>query len=366
MHYSPKPIGNGVVSLVDDVHFFLSDQGKVSPQAELEATLEQFFIALADDNKAIACKFPARLTWLARALDIKKAVLPEYQCTYLHNWLDKLGADGLTLVFPVSVLNSPASMFGHTFLRFDRNNEKRPNLLAWTVNYAAHTKGAEGLSFALKGLLGGYPGRFSLAPYHVRVKAYSDIENRDMWEYELNYSQAEINALLLHLWELLPVYFDYYFIDENCSYQLLALLNVARPELELTQPFYLDATPAETVRAITNTPGLLKNIHYRPSLRQVISERSEKLTGADQELVRALALGEVTLHDQLFSIREDHAQAEILGLTAEYVVYLSALKINEKNYSASTLLPITSSMRRFPTAKTVITSLSRKHCYTNY
>ena len=330
MHYSPELIGNGVVSLVDDADFFLSDQGKTSPQAELEATLEQLFVTSPDDDKASACRFPARRAWLTRALDIKKGVLPAYQCPHLHNWLNNMGADGLTLVFPVSVLNSPASMFGHTFLRFDLKNEKRPDLLAWTANYAAHTEGEEGLNFALRGLLGGYPGRFSLAPYHVRVKAYSDIENRDMWEYELNYSQAEINSLLLHLWELLPVYFDYYFIDENCSYQLLALLDAARPELDLTQPFYLDATPAETVRAITNVPGLLRNVNYRPSLRQVISERSEKLIRSDQELARALALGEITLKDNSFTAREDHVRAEILELAAEYVIYLSAVKINEQ------------------------------------
>ncbi|RLA20868.1 MAG: hypothetical protein DRQ61_09305 [Gammaproteobacteria bacterium] len=330
MHYSPVLIGKGVVSLVDDPSFFLSSRGKSSPQAELEATLKSFFVALPNDNQTTACRFPARLAWLTRVLDIKKSALPEYQCTHLNHWLDDLDADGLTLIFPVSMLNSPASMFGHTFLRLDRKAEKKPDLLAWTVSYAAHTAGDEGVSFALNGLLGGYPGKFSLEPYHTQVKAYSDIESRDMWEYELDYSQAEINSLLLHLWELLPAYFDYYFIDENCSYQLLALLDVARPELDLTRNFYLDATPAETVRALTDAPGLLKKVNYRPSLRQVVSERAANLARPDQELARALALGEINMRDEQFNIRDDRIRAEILELAADYVVYQDAVKRNEK------------------------------------
>jgi len=330
MHYNPNLLGNGVASLIDDESFFLSKLGKISPQAELESTLRQLFASEADDSQSVGCRFPARLAWLVRSLEIDRALLPQYQCSRLSRWLQNLNADGLTLVFPVSVLNSPASMFGHTFLRFDRKNEKRPDLLAWTVSYAAYTEGDGGLGFALKGLFGGYPGRFGFTPYHARVKAYSDIENRDIWEYELNYSQVEIDRLLLHLWELLPIYADYYFIDENCSYQLLALLDVARPELNLTQQFDLDATPAETVRAITNTDGLLKRVDYRPSLRKVVAARAENLARADQALARGIALGEIPLNNEQFKLRGDKIQAAILELASDYAVYLSAVKINDK------------------------------------
>ena len=37
--------------------------------------------------------------------------------------------------------------------------------------------------------------------------------------------------MLKHLWELQGIAFDYYYFDENCSWQLLGLLEVARPSL---------------------------------------------------------------------------------------------------------------------------------------
>lgn len=330
MHYTPKLLGKGVVSLVDDERFFLSRKGKVSPQSELESTLRQLFISGVDDEKSVICRFPARFGWLSDSLEIDKALLPQHSCGRLNRWLRNLNADGLTLVFPVSVLNSPASMFGHTFLRFDRKNEKRPDLLAWTVSYAAYTEGNTGLGFALKGLFGGYSGRFGFTPYHARVKAYSDIENRDIWEYALNYSQAEIDRVLLHLWELLPTYSDYYFIDENCSYQLLALLDVARPELNLIEKFQLDATPAETVRVITEVDGLLRKVDFRPSLRKVVTARAKKLARADQSLAREIAIGEASLSNNLFNGRSEEVRAAILELASDYAVYLSAVKIKDK------------------------------------
>jgi len=324
MHYSSTLFTSKDKSLVDDEKFFLSKQGKYSPQSELEATLENLFAPSEDDNAAIACRFPARLAWLRKVLVIDSGAMPAYQCGDLNDWLQNLDADGLTLIFPVSVLNSPASMFGHTFLRLDRKALKKPDLLASTVNFSAHAEEGRGLSFAFNGLTGGYPGRFTLAPYYERVKAYSDIENRDIWEYELSYSPDEVNFILLHLWELLPTYFDYYFIDENCSYHLLALLEVAKPGLNLTKGFDWDATPADTVRAIVNAPGLLKDVKYRPSLRKNINARAEALDIEEQEIAKSLALGELTLNDEIFSSKTQASKMDVLELAAEYLAYLQA------------------------------------------
>jgi len=324
LHLPSSLWGERETSLVDEPQFFLSPEGKTSAQAELEATLAQLFSVTENNNTAVACRFPARLTWLRKVLDIDKSTLPDYQCRRLNNWLAKLGADGLSVIFPVSVLNSPASMFGHTFLRLDRRADKKPDLLAPTINFSAYADQGRGFGFAINGIFGGYPGRFTLAPYYQRVKAYSDIENRDMWEYQLSYSPAEVNFMLLHLWELLPAYFDYYFIDENCSYHLLALLDVARPALNLTEGFYWDATPADTVRAIANAPGLLTKVTYRPSLRETITARAEALPLPEQKLAKALALGKLELQVPLIADKTPSSQAEILELASDYLAYLQA------------------------------------------
>ena len=334
MHLPASLRSSRQTSLVDEPRFFLSPVGKISAQAELEVTIEKLFTSIENNNEMVACRFPARLAWLQKVLDIDKSTLPNYQCSDLNNWLHNLDADSLTVIFPVSVLNSPASMFGHTFLRLDRRAEKKPDLLTWTVNFAAYADQGRGFGFALNGIFGGYPGRFTLAPYYQRVKAYSDIENRDMWEYELSYSAAEVHFMLLHLWELLPAYFDYYFIDENCSYHLLALLEVARPGINLTKNFYWDATPVDTVRAISSVPGLLKKVNYRPSLRENIKTRAEALSFPEQKIAKALALGELKLHEPVFADEAQTAQAEILELATSYLSYLQASSHKAQNVLA--------------------------------
>lgn len=345
LHYAPSLSGSGSTSFIDDPAFFLNAQGKYSPQAELESTLKQLFgeiqKPLDSPNNAVACRFPARLAWLRKTLKIDRHALPEMHCPKLSNWLDHLQADQLSLIFPVSVLNSPASMFGHTFLRFDRKTRKQPDLFAWTINYAARTESERGIGFALKGLFGGYRGKFSIARYYERVKEYSDIESRDIWEYQLAFSPEEIHRLQLHLWELMPTYFDYYFVDENCAYQLLTLFDAARPSLQLSRQFYWDAMPAETVRAITGKPGLLKKIKYRPSNRQVILARGSALSRTHQNLARSIGLGEITPGDARLKRLEIHQQALVLELAYDYAAYLDALS-QKKRFS----VPFTSPQQR--------------------
>ena len=127
--------------------------------------------------------------------------------------------------------------------------------MSYAISYAAAGNEAEGMAFALKGLAGLYPGEFSNSPYYLRIRDYNDLENRDIWEYELNLTPPEIERLLAHAWELGPTRFDYYFFDENCSYHLLSLLDAARPSLKLSERFTWWAIPLDTVKAVAETPG---------------------------------------------------------------------------------------------------------------
>jgi hypothetical protein len=325
LHYSPRYFRSGVSSLVDDPVFFFHAQGKYQPQAELSATLASLFQPSGKDaNASSQCLFPARFAWLVKQLSIDLSRLPKQHCDQLEYWLQKLAVTELSLIFPVAYLNNPASMFGHTFLRLDsRSKNKQADLLAWTVNYAASTAQEKGISFAFKGLFGGYPGKFSLAPYYFQVKGYGDIENRDIWEYQLNFTATEIKAMLLHLWELIPVYFDYYFIDENCSFQLLSLLEAARPALVLSELFQRDAIPADTVRAIVAVPGLLKSSHFRPSRSTVLLARARQMNIQDQQLAKALIEenSDIKNNSQLLILPAER-QAQVLELAFEYYSYL--------------------------------------------
>lgn len=322
LHYQPD-------SLITDQTFFFHPNGAEDKQAELNATLAAFFQVATDNDNSPQCLFPARFAWLQQHLNLKK-YLPEHRCEKLHTWLKNLSVTGITLVFPVAYLNNPASMFGHSFLRLDSQTEKSSDLMAWTVNYAAATEQERGVSFALKGLFGGYQGQYSLAPYYVLLKEYADLESRDLWEYTLNFSPAEQQRLLLHLWEIKSAHFDYYFINKNCSYQLLALLQAARPDLQLTEQFNGDAIPADTVRAVVSIPDLLKQVRYRPALATQVATKAKALAEPQQIIAKALAQSEVFSTDPAIKSFPVAEQARILELAFAYLSYLNADKIKHK------------------------------------
>ena len=123
-------------------------------------------------------------------------------------------------------------MYGHTFLRVDEKGRlEDERLLDYALNFSAHAPDAGGLLYSLRGLTGGYPGRFSIAPYYMKVQEYSNLESRDLWEYRLDLSSRTADRVLRHVWELGEAHFDYYFLTENCSYQLLPLFDAADPEI---------------------------------------------------------------------------------------------------------------------------------------
>lgn len=324
MHYVPNLIAPGVHGLVDSRDFYNAPDGKNDPQAELDGTLRAFFSEAeeTDEVQHPQCRFPARYAWLAAELGFDQARMPRPQCRRYRDWRSALDAKQLTLVFASAYLDNPGSMYGHTLLRIDAaDQDERTRLLAYTISFAAATNETNGLIFAVKGLFGGYPGVFAMLPYYVKVREYSDLENRDLWEYELDLSPEELERVLRHAWELLPAYFEYYFFDENCSYHLLALLQVARPDLELTAPFRLWALPVDTVRALTDQPGLVKRIVYRPARSTIIAERLARMQPEERRMARDLGLGTLNADDVALRALPPERAARVVEAGYDYLNY---------------------------------------------
>ena len=324
LHYKPYPFLPGRRSLADDPAFFTAKEGKTDPHAELDATLASFFSTAPDtaDHQHPQCAFIARYHWLKEELHFDAKRLPEQPCPRFRQWHATLDPHGLTLVFPAAFLNNPASMYGHTLLRVDGvGQDEQTRLLAHSISYAAFTDESNGLLFAVQGLMGGYPGLYSIMPYYLKVREYSDIENRDVWEYGLNLSPEEVNRLLRHLWELRSIRFDYYFFDENCSYHLLALLEAARPSLRLTDQFRWWAIPSDTVRAIVAEPGLVTSVVYRPSRATAILHRARGMPETQQQFARELAGGRATTGDARLNRLSAAEKAPVLELGYELLAY---------------------------------------------
>jgi plasmid stabilization system protein ParE len=280
----------GSRSQADDPDFFLAADGDRNPQAELVATLDAFRAPAESGDGHAQCRFVARLRWLRERLDLGE--LPAPDCAAWRTFRDQVQATRAVLVFPSYYLNSPSSMFGHTLLRLDRGTDGGGSeYLSYAVNFGALvTPGDNSLFYAFKGLAGGYSGQFAVDQYYKKIREYNRDENRDIWEYPLNLDAAETTRLVEHLWELRGIDFAYYFFDENCSFRLLELLEVARPGLDLTGDFPLTAIPIDTVRAVQRAALVDGPAQFRPSqgtaLRQRLATIPDDLEPLAQRLAR--------------------------------------------------------------------------------
>ncbi len=334
LHYRKDTIGSGFTSEADDVRFFLSANGKESPEEELFANIRSFF-SVDERHRKKQCQFPARYHWIKSQLNPDTFVNNE--CEETNKWLAELEPRSMTLIFPASYINSPSSMFGHTLLRVNLLNEKSKNpLTGYSISYAANVPPNEiGLLFAYRGFFGGYEGEFAIVPYYKKIKEYSELENRDIWEYELNLTAEESRQILRHVWELKDIIFEYYFFTENCSYQLLTLLEVVRPELKLREKFNYKAIPADTVRAVVNT-GIVEKTVYRPSGTTILLNRNRDLSTAEKAIVKDLILGEEKVTELIKSLTPE-SKSKVLEYSYDYFRYKfsKAPGIRDNNASRS-------------------------------
>ncbi|WP_310442178.1 DUF4105 domain-containing protein [Sulfurimonas sp.] len=319
------------VSQIDDKRFFLALNGKTNAKNELNATIDALLNETTFDDNSTACRFPARKAWLQEQLNITK--FADVNCTEYDKVLKRLNPKSATLVFPAAHINSPASMFGHTFLRI--NSAYNSKLLSYAVNYAADAdpNKENGALFAIKGLFGGYYGKYSLLPYYDKLKEYRDSEQRDVWEYDLDLSEEEVLRMVRHIWELNETHSSYYFFTENCSYNMLWFLEAARPGLDLRKYFNFQVIPLETAHA-TKSEKIISSTFYRPSKRTILLKYEELINKEYIRLPIMLANSAINVTDIINREKIDIQQKMyILETSIELLEYnFSKSKIKKEEY----------------------------------
>ncbi|MBD0706439.1 MAG: DUF4105 domain-containing protein [Pseudomonas rhizophila] len=310
-HYETAKLG-GWRSYISDKEFFLAPDGNEHPDHELAATVQALYGPASAGQQHAQCVYPARTRWLKAQLNLTD--LPTVDCSEFTQWFKDVAPHSAVMIFPAAYLNSPSSMFGHTLLRIDQADVQsdKTALLSYAINFGAYIEGSDNsILYAWKGLMGGYPGLFALVPYQEKLSEYRSLENRDLWEYRLNLSQVETERMVEHVWELKQIEFDYFFFDENCSYRLLELLQVARPSLRLTEQFPLTAIPTDTVKAVKEA-GLVESIEYRPSRERELLSRAEPLTDDEQQWVLKVSADQKQLQTSAFKALPRARQALII------------------------------------------------------
>ena len=323
LHYSDNGgTAANYKSDVNDRRFFLAADGDINPESELLATVAAFYRTDVSGDEHAQCRFVARLECLKQKLPIDTSTLPDVLCSSYIDWRKHVNSDYVTMVFPAYNLNSPSSMFGHTLLRLDSTKDEGDSRwLSTAVNFGANvTEADNSILYAYKGLAGGYSGIFVVDHYYKKIQEYNRIEHRDIWEYRLNLTADETERIVTHLWELQDINFDYYYFDENCSYRLLELLEVARPGIELTNEFKLTAIPVDTVRTIKNN-GLIEHAAYKPSQATILRHLLEDTPEQDRDLVIQLSSDISTSQKEAFTSLPPGRQANIVDVSYQYLRY---------------------------------------------
>ena len=260
--------------------FFLSQNGHEDPLAELHENLKAFKTENENSLK-LQCQFPARFNYLKKYHNLNVVTRA---CPKLEAWKAQMKSESIHLIFPVQFISNPASVMGHTFLRFSQDHI--PDLYQQSVSYSARIPNNTGvISYIINGLFGGFHGQILVSPYHLKVSEYSDLEKRDMWEYELRLDDSEREKMTLHLWELLQnASFSYFFLTKNCSFFPLALIEAVRPELNLTGSFKFYLAPYMSIKRLQQM-GLIVSEKFRPSIQTKLLARYHELSKKDKKQV---------------------------------------------------------------------------------
>lgn len=313
-------------SQADSPDFFLAPNGRWNPRDELVATLEKIFDPRFQRpspdftlEERAQCIFPGRFLYLKRKLS--GVNWPEVACTRFENFRDIIQAKSATYVFSSYYVNNPSSAFGHSFLRLNRSdksrNETQYELIDFGVGFSAIPTTTNPILYNFMGLTGYFQGRFEANPYYYKVREYNDFENRDLWEYDLDLAQDEIDLLVAHVYELNVAGFDYLYFTENCSYRILAALDTVRPSLQLLSHMKIGLIPGDTVKFVNQAPGLVKDIQYRPSGRAIFLNRFETLSDDEKTELKRFSKNESV--QNLISNKSPEEKQKLLDVAIDYI-----------------------------------------------
>ena len=330
LHYKPA-VFSRYKSLVDDPKFFFAKNGKTNPKAELNATIKAFFEPAPSEaakTKHPIERFPGRYKWLCEKLELSAGDFPYNGDIAFQNVLKQINPGDIYLVFPSCYLKRPASVFGHTFLLIETKD--KPRLTANSINYGAVTKITGGPLYAILGFFGGFKGYYGFETYYEKIKQYSDMDMRDIWEYRLTFTDEEKEKMLRHSFDLSGIYSRYYFTSENCSYNLLFLIEAARPSTHATDKLFGIVEPLETVK-LAYKLGLTEETNYRPSAYSKVEIGKKNLSLKQQKYIKEVCMGKKTVQDFPFSELPVEKQVQIWNTASDY---LSSLLNNKKITSA--------------------------------
>lgn len=308
LHYT-SPLFQSPKSDIASSKYFLSPDGKTNPEAELRETIMGL-----TSSKEIYCRYPSRRSWLEK----KGFTFPSHKCEAFLEWTRGDSVKSISLIFASGFLGNPASYFGHPLLKFNFKDEKSPlDLMDTAINYGAFTPPDVGaLPYAILGIFGGYSAGFTSADFFFHRNNYSELELRDLWEYELSFSREQVDELVAHLWELKEAKITYYFFDDNCAYRMSELLELVVDEQLVSKnaPFAIPSTLFHKIYEYS----LIKDIKLLKSRQTRLKEKVVTLNSKEREHLKKISrdVGHVQSSD--FTSLSIMERSKILETSLDY------------------------------------------------
>ncbi|MEE4246504.1 MAG: DUF4105 domain-containing protein [Kangiellaceae bacterium] len=313
---------------IETASFYLSEQ--LNPKQELLKTLEAFSRPKVNNEIHAQCRFPARRLWLRTKLQAHAIDIETVKCEKFDDWYGKINADSVSLVFANGYLDNPASYYGHILFKFNKKNQST-SLTDYSLNYGARVPDDPNpVAYIFNGLLGGYDAVFSDELFYRHNHSYGEVDLRDIWEYQLNLTEFEVNLLILHSWELLNVRFTYYFLKENCAYRMAELLELVldKPLINRSDKFIFPIEVFNNAIEIKqNGESLIAEIIRIPSRQSRFTEKYGQLSDDEKEIVRASINNQLSFLDSRYLQLPETSKAKILETLLDYYEFLKIKKI---------------------------------------
>ncbi|GHG59650.1 hypothetical protein GCM10010919_02380 [Alishewanella longhuensis] len=313
-------------SEIIDPGFFLS--GSDDSRAELTATLAALLAPVAaDENEHAQCRFIARSHWLQQQLPQLSILLPKVQCDLFNRWSDHQQIESVSAIFASGYLGNPASFYGHILLKFNSSAEKRALLQQQNINFGAAVPDNQNpLIYIVKGLAGGYNAVFSYGDFYRNTQTYGENELRDLWEYKLALTPAEMQQLLFHAWELIGRDYIYYFLKENCAYRMAELLELVIQQrlISKRQPYAMPISVFHRLAEIKHHGRpLVAEIIQHPSRQKRLVAGYQQATDKMQQAVAAIIVNNYILDLEEFQSLNTSEQSQVLEILFDYLEFLN-------------------------------------------
>lgn len=327
LHYEKADTISGYKSAINSPRFFLSENGATHARSELVATINAFNKNKRIDNDHAVCKFRGRYFWLSEQIPELSPPVVHTECTDYNKWSTNNSVSSLSLVFATGYLGNPASYYGHLLLKLNSpEHHHKTKLEDVSVNFGAVVPENENpIVYVLKGLLGGYDAGFTHIGFYFHNHNYGENEKRDMWEYELDLPEREIQLITGHTWEIIKHEYTYFFLDKNCAYRIAEILEISQ-RVKLVDDSLLWLMPQEIIQQLNKLKHdgkpVIKSVTYHPSRQSRFYALYSKLSPKQQAIFLEITENISLLNTQPLSELDTSSQSLIVDTLIHYYQYI--------------------------------------------